>query len=434
MKAAYFRRCQVETPPDVVDVLWNLASQFRGGESFGNVLDLGAGDGRFGRQPQRYRSYTGVEKDAAKVADARLPRGSRLVVGDALAWPGSGYGLAIGNPPYIRHHGLEPHWRDAALARIARAGGPTLKKTANAFVIFLTQALLKTDNAGLVVQLVPYEWVTRPSALELREYIQAQGWNVYVYRFDANIFPTVLTTASVTVIDKAGREGLWQFGQIGRAGEVRAVPQATGSRSKAIAYSAGTETLHAIRGLSPGGQDLFVLTEEERLFFGLRRRTDVVPAVTSLRHLDESTGRLTTQAFEQHYVAQGRRCWLIRSDREKLSPALTDYLRHVGPRWKQYSTCTTRSPWWRYKPHPVPAVLVASGFIGKAPKVVVNEAKAIAVGSVYGIVTDAGAPSARTIAQGVGGFDFGRRIVHHSNNLKKLEVRQLNTILNQLFG
>ena len=82
----------------------------------------------------------------------------------------------------------------------------------------------------------------------------------------------------------------------------------------------------------------------------------------------------------------------------------------------------------------MPAVLVASGFIGKAPKVLVNEAKAIAVGSVYGIVADADAPSARTIAQGVGGFDFSRRIVHHSNNLKKLEVRQLNTILNQLFG
>jgi hypothetical protein len=434
MKAAYFKRCQVETPHDVVNVLWALASGFRPGERFDNVLDLGAGDGRFGRQPLRYTSYTGVERDPDKVAGARLPKGSRLVVGDALTWPRSGYGLTIGNPPYIRHHGLEPHWRDAALARIARAGGPTLKKTANAFVIFLAQALLKTEDTGLVVQLVPYEWVTRPSALELREWIQEQGWNVYVYRFDADIFPTVLTTASVTVIDKAGRDGRWQFGQIGRAGAVRHVAQATGSSSKTIAYGAGTDTLRAIRGLSPGGQDIFVLTEEERLFFGLRRRTDVVPAVTSLRHLDEDATTLSAKQFETQFVAQGRRCWLIRSDRDNLSPALSDYLKHVGPRWKQYSTCTTRSTWWQYKPHPAAALLAASGFTGKAPKVVVNEVKAVAVGAVYGIVAGKGAPNAKKVQKGLSEFDFGRRVVHHSNNLKKLEVRQLNTILNQLFG
>jgi len=314
------------------------------------------------------------------------------------------------------------------------AGGPTLKKTANAFVIFLTQALLKTHDTGLVVQLVPYEWVTRPSAAELREFITEQGWNVYVYRFDADIFPTVLTTASVTVIDKATRDGQWLYGQIGRTGETRNVSQPTGSTSKIIAYSAGSKDLYAIRGLSPGGQEIFVLTEEERLFYGLHRRKDVVPCVTSLRHIAELSGDLNKDRFESDYVSQGHRCWLIRSDRETVSLALRDYLVSVGVRWKKYSTCTNRKCWWQYKPHPVPSLLVSSGFTGKAPKVMLNSVNAIAVGSVYGVVSQGSGPPARRILQGLSSFDFRRRVVHHSNNLKKLEVRQLNTVLNDLFG
>lgn len=434
MKAAYLSRCQVETPPDVVELLWRLASSFRPGSRFASVLDLGAGDGRFGHHPELYLSYTGVERDPAKVASARLPPGSQLVVGDALAWPQSGYRLAIGNPPYIRHHGLDSKWRDAALEQIVHAGGPALKKTSNAFVMFLTQALLKTHDAGLVVQLVPYEWVTRPSAAELRDFITKQGWNVYVYRFDADIFPTVLTTASVTVIDKASRQGEWQFGQIGRTGVTRRTPQPTGSTSKIIAYSAGSQNLYAIRGLSPGGQDIFVLTEEERLFYGLHRRNDVVPCVTSLRHITELSGELTRKRFDSDYVARGHRCWLIRSDRETMSIALRDYLASVGVLWQKYSTCTNRKHWWQYKPHPVPRLLISSGFTGKAPKVMLNTVQAVAAGGVYGILSQGGLSVDKEILQGLSSYDFRRRIVHHSNNLKKLEVRQLNTVLNDLFG
>ena len=432
MKPSHLKRCQVETPPDVVSLVWDFIRQRRPGTVFDSVLDLGAGDGRFAHVKGAYRHYVGIECDPKKAQRAVLPKGAELVVADAFAWKGASHDACVGNPPYIRHHGLDSTWRDRAHGVIADHGGPELKKTANAFVLFLTQALLRTADDGIVAQVVPYEWVTRPSALELRNFIQAKGWNVYVYRFDVDIFPTVLTTASITLIDKSMRDGTWTFGSVGRDGEIRLTPHPSGTRSKVLDYAQGSEHCRALRGLSPGGQDIFVLTEEQRLFNGLHKSRDVRPCVVSLRCLDPHADILDRALFERMYVHAGRPCWLIRSDRQQLSPALARYLDSVGDRWKVYSTCTTRAVWWRYRPHPAPPVLVSSGFKGKAPKVLVNEVGAVALGGVYGIVGSGAADSSEEIAAALKGYDFQRRVVHQANGLKKIEVRQLNAVLDEL--
>lgn len=433
MKPSHLKRCQVETPPDVVELVWTLVRQMRVGEVFESVLDLGAGDGRFSWAQGAYGRYIGIERDPQKAVNAKLPSGAEIIVADAFSVSRAEHDLCIGNPPYIRHHGLDPVWRDRAIRSLLRNGGPSMKKTANAFVLFLAQALLKTRSDGLVAQVVPYEWVTRPSASELRDFISEKGWDVYVYRFDVDIFPTVLTTASITLIDKRGTQGRWTFGQIGRNGDIKRVAHPSGTRSRVLPYENADASLRAIRGLSPGGQDIFVLTEEQRLFYGLKKRRDVRPCIVSLRPLDPEADVLDDALFESEFVYAGRPCWLIRSDREKVSDELAAYLIAVGDRWERYSTCKTRKVWSRYRPHPVPAVLVASGFTGKAPKVLVNSVAAIAVGSVYGIVCEHAVPSPRKIATALRGFNFQRRLVHHANELKKLEVRQVNAVLAEFF-
>lgn len=433
MKKDHLTRCQVETPHDVVRLVWSVISKQRPEQIFASVLDLGAGDGRFSLITDVYQHYIGIERDESKVSQAKLPSGASLVVADAFQWKGDDYELCIGNPPYIRHHGLDPKWRAMALESIVADGGPVLKKTANAFVFFLAQALMRTKDDGLVAQVVPYEWVTRPSAIELRKYIESKGWSVDVYRFDSDIFPTVLTTASITIIDKKSRSGIWKFGTISRSGAVKFTNHASGTRSKVISYADGTADCKAIRGLSPGGQEIFVLTEEERLFYSLKRDRDVRPCVTSLRSVDQNLANLDSETFEQIFVRSGARCWLIRSDLDDHSPELSRYLSGVqAEAWNRYSTCTTRKLWWRYRPHPAPALLVASGFTLKSPKVLLNDVGAIAVGSVYGVLLDEDADAARMMANGLRGYDFQRRLVHHSNGLKKIEVRQLNAVLADL--
>ena len=433
MKESQLTRCQVETPHDVVQLVWALISQKRPNQVFDKVLDLGAGDGRFSRAAGRYKKYVGIERDKSKAFNAKMPLGAKLIVADAFAWKGKDFDLCIGNPPYIRHHGLDPAWRDTALQTIIKNGGPALKKTANAFIIFLAQALIRTNANGLVAQVIPYEWVTRPSASELRNFIDANGWSVHVYRFDTNIFPTVLTTASITIIDKSTREGKWHFGTITREGVVTSVDHASGTPLKVISYKHGAEKCKALRGLSPGGQEIFVLTEEERLFYSLKKGRDVRPCVTSLRSLEQEMALLDKESFECRFVRTGARCWLIRSDQDKHSAELSRYLESVpSAAWERYSTCTDREIWWRYRPHPAPALLVASGFTQKAPKILVNDVGAVAVGSVYGVLLADANTTPGMMANRLRAFDFHERLVHHSNGLKKLEVRQLNAVLSEL--
>jgi Eco57I restriction-modification methylase len=432
MKLEHLQRCQVSTPHDIVRMLWHLALKARGGRPFTRVIDFGAGDARFARGG-RYGTYTGIERDRLRRPEQPLPANAQLMHRDAMRFDEGGYNLCIGNPPYIRHHHLPAEWRDDTLRRLARSGGPELKKTANLFIMFLAQALLKTRSDGLVVQLIPFEWVTRPSAGELRDFIKHHRWNVKVYRFKADIFPTVLTTASITIIDKARCDGEWSFGEIDREGNVTPTATPSGTRQNVLPYEKRHETCHALRGLSPGGQEIFVLTEEERLFHSLRRRVDVMPCVTSLRGLTHNVTQLDSETFDTHYVSGGKRCWLIRSDKEALSPQLGRYLARVGDAWKAYTTCTNRAIWWQYRNHPAPDLLVSSGFVGKGPKVLTNEVRAVAVGAVYGVFTESQSQSAQ-LAGRLRDYDFRNKVVHHSNNLKKIEVKQLNAVLKRVTG
>jgi len=433
MKIEHLSRCQVSTPPEIVNLLWTMALGRRKGKVFPRVLDLGAGDARFARRSDAYVSYTGVEVDKKKAQAAVLPNGALVQVTDAMNFKGEAYDLCIGNPPYIRHHNLDGEWRAKALQRFSKQTGVNMKSTANAFILFLLQALLKTADDGLVVQLVPFEWVTRPSAKELRDYIDQMGWRVSVYRFNAEIFPSVLTTASISIIDKSSTVGGWEFGEIGRDGIIKPLEYASGSSRDVLPYEKRIAELYGLRGLSPGGQEIFVLTEQERLHFSLQKRRDVIPCVTTLRHIPVDTKELNAALFQNLYVAAGKRCWLIRSDKADLSIELKTYLDQVGERWKKYSTCTERGTWWRYRPHPKPALLFSSAFVGKTSKVLVNSVGAIAVGSVYGIIAaNSKSMTAGTLAERLRQYDFRQRVVSHSNNLKKVEVKQLNAVLAEI--
>ncbi|MDQ8048083.1 Eco57I restriction-modification methylase domain-containing protein [Luteibacter sp.] len=420
------------TPPDIVKLIWTIAHEARSGAVFPSVVDLGAGDARFSSHG-RFLDYRGIESDRSRVPSSPLPPNASIRYADAMRMRTGRYDLAIGNPPYIRHHHLEPEWRDETLSLLENAGGPRLKATANLFVMFLLQALLKTRADGLVVQLVPFEWVTRPSASELRDYIRKQNWSVKVLRFDVDIFPSVLTTASITVIDKADKTGTWTFGSIGRGGRIKEKANPSGTGEAVLPYGKRSEKTHALRGLSPGGQDIFVLTEEQRLFHGLRRGRDVMPCVTSLRNVSRDIDVLDRETFESMYVSSGRPAWLIRSDKPSHSPELTRYLKGVGNAWERYTTCTIRKLWWQYRNHAVPQILVSSGFVDSAPKVLNNEIGAMAVGSVYGVHHDESLDSAQ-VSERLRRYDFRKRVVSHANDLRKIEIGQLNTVLKRLFG
>lgn len=425
-KTAYdLERSQIVTPVEIVQQFWKIAHQYR--SRFSRVLDLGAGDGRFALGA-RYTSYDGVEISHNKSPLANLPKKAMILYKCAFEHEDDGYAACIGNPPYVRHHDIDARWRESIAKRIEERTGITINRKCNLYVFFLFLALLKSKSDGLVSVLVPFEWVSRPSAKSLREYINQNKWRVDIYKFVETPFDGVLTTASVSIVDKRNRDGQWSYYKIERDGCISRLKNMIGLNRDILAYEPRGD-IWAMRGMSPGTQKVFTLTEGERIHAGLDR-DDVLPCVTSLREVPPDLSHLTHSTFREWFIHTGAKCWLIKSHRDSFSGRLQAYLDSIPETTRDTWTCTSRQPWYRYPLFEAPRLLVSTGFTSFGPKILVNSIKAHAVGSVCGIYAK-GKHSWSHLRDYLMGIDFEKRVVPHAKVLKKIEIRQLNAVLNK---
>jgi len=397
-------------------------------------VDYGAGDGRFGRAGQ-FDSYIGYEIDSTRCKLLDLPQGGKFVNQCAFTEATADADVCIGNPPYVRNQDLPPGWRQRATEILRERSGIELSGLANAWQYFFLLSLVSTKENGLVALVIPYEWVSRPSAAVIREYIRASGWSVKVYRLRDETFPRVLTTSSITIVDKADRRGTWEYAEEIGTNRFRKLPSVTVARKGVIAYArrsrSNGKSPYAKRGLSPGTQKVLLFTERERARLGLKVGRDVVPCVTTLRHMPSNAHSLDERVFEKYYCLAGKKCWLIDTNKTP-SAKLLAYLKAVPESAYQTSTCLGRDEWWRFSMPEIPDLLVSSGFTEDRTKTVVNSIGARAVGSVCGIY---GVPARKRgpLAQAFRKTKLGNRIVAHSNGLRKLEINQINTIVAGLF-
>lgn len=423
--SAYLDRCQVFTPEEWIERLWKLIQAVR--PTTGKVVEFGAGDGRFSHAGA-FSSYVGYEVDEKLVRRAKLPKNARLLKECAFSSNVEDADVCIGNPPYVRNQDLPDGWRETVAPKLALRTGVGISGLANAWQYFMFLALVSTKRDGLVAQIVPYEWVSRSSAKSLRDYIKANNWSVDVYRMPDTVFGRVLTTASFTVIDKAG-DGRWSYHDYDVASDnFRKSKTASLSTHKVVEYRRDSGRKVAVkRGLSPGTQKVFVLTEGERMRYGLEVGRDVVPAVTTLRHLDRTVLTLTDAAFRRNFVEAGMRCWLIRSDVEP-SRDLKLYIDSIPLKNRSTSTCLNREIWWKFVMPQIPKGLVSMGFRAATPKCLLNEVGAHAVGGVAGLHCTSIAQAERAL-KAVRTFNFHGRMIPYSTGLLKLEVNQLNAVL-----
>lgn len=433
----YLDRCQVDTPDALVATVWRLVHELR--PEVGKVVDFGAGDGRFARHG-RFQSYTGYEVDAARAGQQPLPENACLKHCCAFSDVVADADLCVGNPPFVRNQDLPDGWRQEAATVLSSRTGVVVSGLANAWQYFFLLALASTAPNGLCALIVPYEWVSRPSALALRQHIAAHGWDVHVHRLADTTFNRVLTTSCITVVDKAGSAGCWRYYDHGPTGVFAPLSSPSGAEAGVLPYMRRSDLKpgnpRAVRGLSPGTQLVFTLTEGERAHFGLEAGRDVVPCVTSLRPLPPGKTVLDGPAFRSYYVDAARRCWLVRVD-QPLSPSLAAYFEAADEASRNTSTCQERQqrgrPWWQFNMPPVPSALMSMSFKGPFPKSVRNDVGARAVGSVCN-VHGLSSAEADWVAGGLGGLDIRSRVVAHSNNLRKIEISQLNGLLADTFG
>lgn len=418
------RDSQVSTPAPIVSLYWDIVKQHR--PKLHTVLDLGAGDARFSIGGH-YKKYIGVEIDSDASAQAQtLPHG-RIETACAFAFEQTGFDACIGNPPYVRHHDIESPWKEKTAARLANELGFHFDMHGNLFLYFIALGLIKTNEDGLVAMVVPYEWVSRPSARGLRDLLSKKGWGVSVYRFQEAIFDGVLTTACITVIDKGQRTGSWEFYDVAGNLGISDRNGISGTEYEVLPHSE-RGNIWARRGISPGSQEIFTLTEGQRIQHGLTL-DDVVPCVTTLRHVPKSLRILNTQAFKKNFIDAGKRCWLIKSNVNPLSKRLRDYLNGIPESERNTYTCLNQDPWYDYESSPVPAMLIHTGFTTFGPKVLINSIGAQTVGSVCGIhMKQKGI--LKELQEYLLSIDFESQLVAQANSFKKIEVRQINTVLN----
>lgn len=425
---ASLSKCQVDTPETIVQFVWGqiLARRL----VVHTVADFGCGDGRFANFGT-YDQYDGFEIDPARISGFISGANKRIHTGCAfeLASP-SHYDVCIGNPPYIKHHDLSSEWLVRIEQRLESMIDYVGDGRSNAYIYFLWLSLASVRNDGLVALVIPFEWISRPASASLRAFIRRMGWAVDVYFLQGSIFDRVLTTACVAIVDKSIQDGRWQTHSVSPTGEIAAMAHPTMTENAVLEYEKAEGTLRAIRGLSPGGQEVFVLTEEERIRFRLVAGRDVVPAITTFRYLDKLGVGFSEAEFRAQFVNKGRRCWLINTD-GKISAALTTYLEQVPLELRGNSTCSSRGIWWKYSMPKVAKILYASGFAGSAPKMIINDIGAIHVGGVHGIHCSS-RRVARILLDRLKGYDFASRVVAQAKGFKKIEVNQMNSVLNKI--
>ena len=176
------------------------------------VVDAGTGSGRFLLEAGRRfpdAALVGVELDplAANIARGNLAaagfdRRSEIIVAnylDARLPRIGGRTLYIGNPPYIRHHLIDGHWKDWFVEG-AKKLGLKASKLAGLHVYFFLATALRADTGDYGAFITSAEWLDVNYGRVLRELLldRLGGRSIVVIDQTARPFPNAATTAAIT--------------------------------------------------------------------------------------------------------------------------------------------------------------------------------------------------------------------------------------------
>lgn len=198
------------TPPPIIDAMIGWANAE---VSPGRVIDPGTGSGRFllaaGQAFPKAR-LVGVELDplASMMARASLSvagLADRAIVlmddyreatfDDSLGSPT----LFIGNPPYVRHHDIEPRWK-RWLSQTAAAHGLRASQLAGLHLHFLLATLVHARPGDVGVFVTAAEWLDVNYGRLARELLCGPlgGLRLDILEPTARAFDDAQTTAAIT--------------------------------------------------------------------------------------------------------------------------------------------------------------------------------------------------------------------------------------------
>jgi hypothetical protein len=201
------------TPAPIIRAMgdWASAAAAAGTVMPARVIDPGAGSARFlidaGRRfPEA--ALVGIETDplAALIARAILAAvgfagRARVVVGDyrRFAERTPGPTLYIGNPPYVRHHGISPRWK-RWLGETATRLGLRASKLAGLHVHFFLATARQASPGDYGVFITAAEWLDVNYGALVRSLLLGPlgGRGITIIEPTAQPFPDAATTAVIT--------------------------------------------------------------------------------------------------------------------------------------------------------------------------------------------------------------------------------------------
>ncbi len=385
---------QYFTPPALATF---LADQVRR-PGIKKILDPAVGAGAL-LTPLTGYDCTGFDISEACLALAQATfeaRGQKVVLQqqDFLAGniAGERFDAVLANPPYLRHHFLQPQLKKALQSRLGAEFGVRLSGLSSGYLYFFLEALRCLRPGGILAFLTPADFLDAAFGVALKVILRDQLTLEDFWLLDRKslAFEGVLTTSVVTVAKKQAPPpghrvnfsrltaelqpaGSRAIEQVSLAPEVAWSPYFFQPPITPSSPQVLSDYLRIRRGIATGANTFFVLTRADAERWQIPPEY-LVPVLAAARDLPDNC---LTETHWQNLRDGGRPCYLlwVQAPLAQLPPAVQRYLAHgQNLEVHQRFNCRTRNPW--YRPENVdPPDLILTYMNRGPPRWVENQAR-----------------------------------------------------------
>jgi hypothetical protein len=406
---------QTFTPAPVVDSMVSWAARAL---APARVVDPGAGSARFlvaaGRRWTGAR-LVGLETDPlaaligrATLAAAGMAGRAVIEVADyrsARLPPAPGPTLFLGNPPYVRHHQVEPSWKDWLRDTAARLGVPASGLAGLHAHFFLATAVHAVPgDAGALVTAAEWLDVNYGSLIRALLLGPLGGESVHLLDPAAAVFPDAAATSAISCFRPGTRPRAIRLRQVPRVTGLGALaggtpvpvtvlraasrwrPLAAGPSRPRRRRPEGTVELGELcrvhRGQVTGANKVWITGGNGAgPGSGLPARF-LFPAVTRARELFSAGDTLATTAGLRQVIDLPADLEVLPAGERRQVNAFLARAREAGA--AESYVARHRSPWWRVR-MAEPAPILATYMARRAPAFVRNMAAARHVNIAHGL-------------------------------------------------
>jgi SAM-dependent methyltransferase len=392
------------TPPALVDAMLRWVARQAGDSAVARIVDPGAGSGRFLRAAARrfpQAELIGVEIDPlaatmlrANLAVDGLAGRSTVVEADYRAAdlpPVAGRTLFLGNPPYLRHHGIAPAWKDWYAAVAARYGIKASRLAGLHLHFFLrTLGLARPGDLGCFITAA--EWLDVNYGAALRAMLTGPLGLAALHRLDPRALPFEdAVTTGVIVGFRPGRDGAVDIGDVDSLERIGDLSAASATPRSVLASPRWTEIgrprparpagwielgelCRVHRGQVTGGNAIWIAGPHSA---GLPERF-LFPAVTKARELIAAGATL-------YDAAQLRRVIDLPVDVDPSDSVLATFLAWARTQGADAGYIARHRPaWWSVGLKP-PAPILCTYMARRAPAFVRNVCGARHINIAHGL-------------------------------------------------